>query len=184
MNEVTQTNQPGSTINKSSISLSIGLIGMLIVICGTLISTGLTQKILYLVGAVFMLSSAAMERQTFLVILQVVIVSGTVVAFTHWPYLAKSIIPIAFSIAALFYFYFTGALRDRVTQIGCGGLMAIALGFANSDPIIYFIGGTLLAIYGFGSYKRGIKIALLWAILNAIFALTSLVAIYHWIQAR
>ncbi|MFN7098538.1 MAG: hypothetical protein ACK4PR_13440 [Gammaproteobacteria bacterium] len=168
-----------SIMGKLQIKLLIGLVGMLIVIAGTLVSAGMTQKVLYLVGAVLMLTSAALERHSFLVILQIVIVSGTVVAFTSWPEFIKAMIPIMFSIIALLYFYFTHALEDWITRIGCAGLIAIALGFADSNPFIYLIGGVLLAIYGVGSYRRGVKIALLWAILNAIFALTSLVAIFR-----
>jgi hypothetical protein len=182
MNEMSQINKPASLMSKLNVNLLIGLVGMLIVIGGTLISPGTTQKVLYLIGAVFMLVSAALERQLFFVILQVVIVVGAAVAFTHWPILVKAMVPLAFSIAALIYFYFTEALHDRLTQVGCGGLIAIALGFANSSPIIYLIGGVLLAIYGFWSFRRGVKIAMLWAILNSIFALTSLVAIYHWVK--
>lgn len=182
MSEMSHITKPTSSISKSTIHLMIGLVGMLIVIAGTLITPGVTQKVLYLVGALFMLTSAALEHQVFFVILQIIIVVGAAVALTHWSFWIKAIVPLVCSFAALIYFYYTKALHDHLTQVGCGGLIAIALGFANSSPIIYLIGGILLAIYGFWSFRRGVKIALLWAILNSIFAFTSLVAISHWIK--
>src|SRR3990167_8179713 len=134
MNEMAQRTKLTSLMNKLKVNLLIGLIGMLVIILGTLISPGIMQKELYLVGAILMLLSAALERQLFFVILQVVIVVGAAVGITHWPFLVKAIVPLICGMAALLYFYFTNLLHDRLMQVGCAGLIVIALGFANSNP--------------------------------------------------
>lgn len=172
----THTPSPSKKLN-----LSVGIAGMILVIMGTLLLPGSHQKLFFLVGASLMLLSAALERHVFFVILQSVIVLGSVVALLPVSGLIKHIVPIIISLAAIGYFYRTNQLGDGLTIAGCAGLIAVGLGFAISEPFVYFIGGVLLAIYSYGSFKRGAKIAIVWAILNAVFALTSLVAYVHWL---
>lgn len=166
-------------IGNTKFNIALGFVGMLLVIYGTLLPFGVVQKLYYLIGAALMLLSAILEKQAFFVILEIVVVAGTAIALMPFSNITKACVPLILSVIALIYFYRRGELKDKLTCLGCAGLIFLALGFGVANPFIYLIGGLLLAIYGYYSFKRGVKIALLWSILNTVFVFTSLIPTYH-----
>ncbi|WP_010598031.1 hypothetical protein [Rickettsiella massiliensis] len=62
-------------------NIGLGVVGMLIIIAGTLTTSVYPQKICYLVGGLFLLLSSILERQLFFSLLQIVISSGALIAF-------------------------------------------------------------------------------------------------------
>lgn len=159
-------------------NIAIGVLGMLIASYANLLSHGDTQKLSYLISAVLLLLSSILERQKFFIALQIIIVSGTLIAFAPIGVFLKASVPILLSMFAIIYFIATGQWKDRVTGFGCLGIAILAVGYAVTNPVIYFLGAFILAIYSFISYRRGITIALVWAILNVMFAITAAVGIY------
>ncbi len=163
------------------LNVIIGVIGMLLVIYGTLLPVGTPQKAYYLIGAGLMLVSAILERQQFFIILELIIVAGTAIAFAHISNLYKEALPLALSFAALTYLGFRGELKDKLTLFGGMGIIVLALGFAITNPLVYLVGGALLTVYSYFSWKRGVRIAIIWAVLNAVFVLTSVSDVYRLI---
>jgi len=172
--------QVSTHLGSHRVNVAIGIVGMLLVIAGTLLPADLTQKLYYLLGAGLMLISATLERQRFFIILEIIIVAGTAVALTSLSGITKEAVPLLLSILALSYFAVRGELKDPLTLFGTIGLIVLAIGFAITNPIIYLVGGLLLAIYSYGSFRRGVKIAMIWAVLNAIFVVTSIVAVWRF----
>jgi hypothetical protein len=160
-------------------NLFIGVVGMLISSYGNLIHQLHTQKWCYFFGASLLLVSSLLERHKFFIALQIIIVAGTITAFTPFSFLLKAAIPIILSAITIIYFAITKQLEDKLTLLGSLGIAFLAAGYAVSRPIVFFFGAVVLMIYSFISYRRGAAIALIWALLNVIFAATATVAIYH-----
>ncbi len=165
-------------IGNHYVNLAIGVVGMLIASYGNLVHQLNTQKWCYLIGALFLLLSSLLEKQKFFIALQIIIAAGAAVAFTAYPPLYKAAVPIVLSILAIIYFIASKQLKDPLTAFGCLGIVLLAAGYAITNPIIFFLGSFVLMIYSYGSFRRGVSIALLWAILNALFAVTAAMAVY------
>lgn len=170
-------------IIKEGYKTSIGVVGLLLTISGTLISVpefALTQKFFYLAGAILLTTSSLLAKHRFFILQQSVVLVGTMVAFVPVCQAIKAGVLIVLSIAAMIYFAVTGEFKERVTILGCLGLVFLALGYAVSHPIIYLLGGTFLTIYSFIVYKRGVTIGLLFGVLNFIFMITATIGVYNY----
>lgn len=170
-----------TAISPAKINVIIGVVGMLIAMVGNLLPFSDTQKWCYLLGGILLLISSALERQIFFIALQIIIVAGAAVAFSSWPVLLKAALPIVLSVAAIVYFAKRNLLTDRLMLFGSLGIAILAAGYAVSNPVIYLLGAFVLMIYSFMSFRRGVKIALVWAILNALFSITAAVTVYHYL---
>ena len=146
-------------IGNHYVNLAIGVAGMLIASYGNLVHQ--------------------LKKQKFFIALQIIISAGAAVAFTSYPPLYKAAVPIILSILVIIYFIASKQLKDPLTAFGCLGIALLAAGYAVTNPIIFFLGAFILMIYSYGSFRRGVSIALLWAILNGLFAVTAASAVYR-----
>ncbi len=161
------------------INIALGVIGMLIIITGTLITPlQQPQKLCYLMGGLFLLLSSILERQLFFTLLQTVISSGALIAFAPIAPFYKALVPISLSIIVIIYLIKQGMLKDPLNRLGCLGLVFLAIGYAITLPLIYFLGGVCLTLFSFAAFKQGIRLGLVWGILNAVFAITAGIATY------
>lgn len=161
------------------LNLLLGILGMAIACYGNLLPFSVAQKICYFVGALLLLLSSILEKQLFFIVLQIIIASGAGIALLTIPPSYKAAFPIVLSILAIVYFVKQRQLQDKVMSLGVLGIAVLAAGYAITKPSVYFLGASLLMVYSFLSYHKGVKIALLWAVLNAVFAITAALAIYH-----
>ena len=166
------------TLGNHSINIVIGVIGMLIIIMGTLITSLPTQKLCYLFGGLFLLLSSLLERQLFFTLFQIVISSGALIAFAPIPAFYKTLLPISLSILVIVYFIKQGKFKDPLNRLGCLGLVFLAIGYAVTHPLIYFLGALCLTIFSFPAFKQGIRLGLVWGILHAVFSITAGIATY------
>ena len=169
-------------IGNHKINIAIGVFGMLIACYANFLVPSNLQKLSYLIAAILLFTSSILERQKFFIILQIIIIVGTAIAFTSFSTPLKALFPITLSVLAIIYFFLDGKLHDRLTLLGCLGIILLATGYAITNPIVYFLGSLVLMVYSFISYQRGVTIALVWAILNALFTVTSLVAVYYLVK--
>lgn len=174
-----QDNSQPKVIGNHYVNIAIGVIGMLIACYGNLIHNAITQKWCYLIGAILLFISSILERQKFFIILQIIITAGAAIAFAPIFPWQKAAVPISLSVIAIIYFIVSKQLKDPLTALGCLGIVLLAAGYAVTNPIIFFFGSFILMIYAFISYRRGVAIALIWAILNALFAATASLAVYR-----
>lgn len=163
-------------------NLSIGAVGMLLATYANLLTPNLTQKWCYFIAALALLVSSVLERHKFFAILQIIVVAATAIAFTSFSLWTKAALPVSLSILSIVYFIYTGECKDRLTAFGCLGILLLAIGYATINPIAFLFGALVLMIYSYTSFQRGVTIALLWAILNAMFSITASIAIYHYLQ--
>lgn len=166
------------TLGNPSLNIALGVIGMLVIITGTLIISLPAQKLCYLLGGLFLLLSSLLERQLFFTLFQIVISSGALIAFAPVPAFYKILLPISLSILVTAYFIKQGKLKDPLNRLGCLGLIFLAIGYAITHPLVYFLGALCLTIFSFAAFRQGIRLGLVWGILNAVFSLTAAIATY------
>jgi len=173
----------------SKIVLAVGIFSMIVSVYGTFLSPGaIEQKICFLVGAFGLTVTAFLNRHKMYSSLQSIVVIGAVLSFfpfikNEWKYIFM-IIP---SVVAVLYLlkvkYFS---TDKWGVLACVGLLALALGFATDGvefPVLLntflLFAGLVLAIYSaIQVFYYKIKIAWLWLILNAIFAINPAIFLF------
>ncbi|MGD9107663.1 MAG: hypothetical protein PVI75_00630 [Gammaproteobacteria bacterium] len=161
------------------ITFTLAIIGLLVTIAGNFFDISITKKLCYFVGTVFLLTPAVLERNTFFIILEIILMIGTIIAFFPVAFIWKSSIPVGLGIIAAIYFGFSGQLKDYLTWLSVIGILVGTWGYAVTNPIIYFCAGTIITTYSFCSFRRGETIALVFGILNVIFTVTALLEILH-----
>jgi hypothetical protein len=174
----TETKASSTPFGNHYVNIGLGVIGMLIIISGTLLTSLYPQKLCYLIGGMFLLVSSILERQLFFTLLQIVISAGALIAFAPLAPFYKALVPIILSIIVIIYFMQIGSLSDPLNRLGCLGLIFLAIGYAITHPLVYFLGGLCLTFFSFAAFKRGIQLGLVWGLLNAIFTITAGIAAY------
>ncbi len=164
-------------MTSNRINIGISIIGLVMIIVGAVLSPTITQKVLFAGGAMFLLIASCVDRAEFFAILNGIVLLGTAIAFFHVTITVKLILLGLASVIALGYLSKRDYIKTIIDIIGCVGLLLLAFGYAVSNPFIYLFGGLFLTIYSYKAYKDGVRIGLIFAILNAIFTVMALIGI-------
>jgi hypothetical protein len=159
------------------ITFSLAIIGLLVTIAGNFYSVSVDKKLCYLIGTLFLMVPAILEKNTFFSILETILMIGAITAFFPISLIWKSSILISLGILTAIYFGISGQLKDYLTWLSMAGIVIGTWGYAITTPIIYFSAGTIITTYSFYSFRRGETIALVFGILNSVFALTALLEV-------
>ncbi len=176
--------------NLKIVLLVIGIIGMCLSVVGTIVEGGsLAQKILFLIGASCLISTAIYNSQKMFIALQGVILVGAVLGFfqdisNEWKYVimgGASVLAVGELIRKKYF------NKDPWGIIGSAGLFCIALGFAinaSQNPFIFnallLSGGVFVAIYSaIGFFYYRVRISILWLILNVVFAVNPFIELIN-----
>lgn len=188
MNPITKRkNKPKKKDNvgtTSGILVYIGLIGMLILILGVFTQPAtLLQKVLFLVGALILAIVALKNNQKMLFVLQILITFGDILAFSNLGGMLKYAILLGAAVVGIGYLVFIKYYqKDILGLVGTLGLLLLALGFATdatTQPVYFgFLlgsGALIVALYALVDYYyHKNNIAIIWVILNIIFAINPL----------
>jgi hypothetical protein len=158
-------------------SIQIGTIGLFCAIIGNLYPATMLQKHLYLAGGVLLFISALLEKEEYFITLEVVVIISALLAYLSEYNELKMAVPLFLSFMSVAYLYYRKLLGSTLSLLGVAGLVFLGLGYATLNPLIYLTGGLVLTLYSTLSYFKGVGIALLWAILNAVFAMTACYAL-------
>ncbi|WP_010598030.1 hypothetical protein [Rickettsiella massiliensis] len=90
-------------------------------------------------------------------------------------------VPISLSVFVILFLFKKGLLDDIWNKIGCLGLIFLAIGYAITYPAIYFLGGLFLTLFSFAAVRKGVMLGWIWGCLNAVFTLTSGIALFKLI---
>lgn len=156
------------------ISFPLAVIGMLVTIAGNFFDISVTKKVCYLVGAVFLFVPALIDKDKVFTLLEAILIVGASIAFLHLSFFWKSVLPISLGAIAAIYLIISGEIKDRLMWLSAFGLLIGTWGYAVTNPILYFIAGSVLAIYAF---CRGNKLSIVFGSLNSVFAVTALLEI-------
>lgn len=159
-------------------NLVLGGLGVVLTILGVLVGFSLTQKCLFFLGALALLITAVRDNHKYFVLLEVVVIIGTLVAFFPITVAVKSGIMLVLSLVALVALKRDFKPESAIAWVSVAGILTLALGYAISDPWIYLIGGVLLTIYALAEIQKGIQIAWFWLILNGLFSVSAVLAVF------
>ncbi len=162
-------------LNAVKVSRCIGLAGMFITILGVIQTDLWLQKSCFLTGAILLCITAHIERHRLFFWLEVVIVIGTLMAFTNTSDATKASIPIIFGAIIFLMLYKQKAFTPAYQWLGGIGLLMLAVGFAIVHPLVYLAGGIILTLYSWKDYQKGASIALIWLILNLVFSVLAFI---------
>ena len=164
-------------------NIVLAIVALIILCVATLLPVSMEQKMLMTTGTLLLATSAILEKDLFFGTLQVIAVIGTLLAYTALDTYLKAGIIILLAGAAVVYFLKNEKQKDFTVKLGAAALVALGIGFSLSNPIVYLIGGVLIASYAYFSLKKGIQIALVFLILNIVFTITSAIGTYHFLLA-
>ena len=151
----------------------LGIFGMIIIIIA-LLSTDLpTQRILFFLGAILMTSMALLEGHRLFIGLQLVILSGTIIAFFNIPKFIEGAIPLLVSLPITYYLFKTNIINNKIHLIGVFALVGLGMGYATQSLAIFFVSGVFICTFSFLEFFSGFRPAIIWFILNLTFTLIS-----------
>ncbi len=164
-------------VKSNRINLGVSIIGLILVIVGAMLPPIITQKVFFVSGAVCLLIASCVDRAEFFAFLNAIVLLGTVIAFFHVSVTFKLVLLGIAGVIALGYLFKREYIKTIIDILGCVGLLLLAFGYAVSNPFVYLFGGFFLTIYSYTAYKNGVRIGLIFAILNAIFTVMALIGI-------
>ncbi|WP_167554545.1 hypothetical protein [Legionella israelensis] len=128
----------------------------------------------YIIGSACMLIVALHYKLVYFIALEIILIAGhTAFLLGIGPKLQVAL-PCLLSFQLFVYYLMTGQLRNPFLLIGVSGIGLLSIGFAFNNQWIFFIGSTAIAIYACYSTFYEKFPCFLWAILNTIFAVITL----------
>ncbi len=165
--------QRNTMLKKEVVFLCIGILGALISLIG------LTQNfaaIFYVIGSTLLLITAIFFKLFYFIALEIIMAAGHGAQLLGIGSIVQAAIPILLCIQLLVFYFLSGRLSNILLFMGIMGIAALSIGLSYEDQRIFFLGSTAIAIFAYSySYKK--PPALIWAIMNTIFALTALIRI-------
>ncbi len=157
----------------------LAFVGMFFPIAANFIPPSDKRAVFFLLGGILMTVATVIEREMFFFVLQSIVVVGAGMYFVPVPIL-KILLPCLISASFIAYCYQQGKLSDKSLILGLIGISLLSLGYGIGHPVIYLFGGIFLAIYSGIAYYNGVKIAIIWAVLNLFFTFAVLYNLFHF----
>jgi hypothetical protein len=159
--------------------LLFGASGLLTCVSGTLLEPSLTQSLLFVAGSGLLAISAWIDSSLYFCLLSALAALSGLVGLLKVPTLIKVSMPLV-GAAICFLVLRQKGLLDSFWQLYGGlGLLFLALGYAVVHPALYCTGGFVLCTFATVEFRKGVTIALYWAVLNLVFCGTSALAVYR-----
>ncbi len=152
----------------------LGLIGLIILCIGIVLPQGLLQNICNISGISSLILYAWYGKNDFFFYLESVVLLGTILQIMHINLIVMTVILV---IAAIFSFYIifrNPIYRTKDIVFGIIGVAGLIYGYATLSNVGYAIGGIGALIYSFIGFSKGIKSALIFTLLNAIYSATAI----------
>lgn len=156
--------------SKDYFFLLSGILGSCILFLGLAKSP---PELYYVIGSTLLLFTALHFRLIYFIALELIIIAGHGASLLHIGTTLQIAMPSLLTLQLLVFYCLSGQLSNIFLGIGIAGIAFHSVGFVYANQWIFFFGSLSIAIYAFYAYLKGKKIALLWAILNSLFALTA-----------
>lgn len=153
---------------KDILFLLAGIVGSIILFIG--LATAPSQ-LYYVVGSTLLLFTSLHFRLIYFIALELILVAGHSATLLHIGTALQIALPILLTVQLLAFYFLSGQLNNIFLLIGIAGIALHSVGFVYENQWIFFFGSLSIAIYAFYVAFKDKKIALLWAILNTLFAL-------------
>ncbi len=155
-----------------------GVIGMALTLLGLLLPIGFEQRVVFLLGALGPTLTAYLEYHKLFLVLQAVVVSGTLVAFFQLASYVKISIPFFIAIPVLLLLKKQAVLSTANDIFGAVSLLLLSAGYATQEMLFLFLGGFAVSIYSAIEWRKGFAPALIWLVLNVIFTTLAAVSLF------
>ena len=167
----------GSVMTMDFMSICLAIIGLVVTVVGVVMPTASArQKIAFLLGAVFLLLASVIQESVFFSLMELVVVSGAVVAYSSFRVKARIIFTLLPALAVIGVLGFLNFLSAPMQQFGALSLIILSLGYALSSNFLFFASGIMLAWYSWVDYSNTSEnLPIVFFSLNLIFAIISCV---------
>ncbi len=160
---------------KDYLFLLSGIIGSCILFLGL---TKSPPQLYYVIGSTLLLFTALHFRLIYFIALELIIIAGHGASLLHIGATLQIAMPLLLTLQLFAFYLLSGQLSNVFLLIGIAGIAFHSIGFTYVNQWIFFFGSISIAIYAFYVYFKGKKVALLWGILNSLFALTTVYKIF------
>lgn len=160
-----------TTAFKNYIFVILGVLGAIVTLLGIFEPNANPYHV---VGSALLLLTAAYYRILFFIALEMILIAGHGAVLLDIGSKIQVALPLLLCIQLLFFYFFSGQIKNPLVLIGIAGIGALSVGFAYQNQWVFLIGGLAIATYAFFIAQKN-KVALIWAILNVAF---SFIAIY------
>lgn len=153
--------------------VALGIIGALIILYGHLLHV--SPQIFYIIGSLILLCTAIHYKLIYFIALELILAAGhSAILLGSGPH-TQLALPILLSFQLLIFYLMMGKEKNIFIVVGIVGIALLSLGFSYHNQWIFFTGSLSIATYSYYSAYQDHRIAYLWAILNTLFAIISLV---------
>ncbi|STX29162.1 Uncharacterised protein [Legionella beliardensis] len=160
-------------LKKNVVFLIIGITGSLISLIGL---TQAHAAFFYVIGSTLLLCTASHFKLLYFIALELILVAGHGAKLLGIGSILQVAIPILLCVQLAVFYLLSGWLNNIYLMIGIAGIATLSIGLSYEDQWIFFIGSTAIAIFAYYyAYKK--PVALIWAVMNTIFAITAIVKI-------
>ena len=157
--------------------LALGVLGAILTIYGHLFQN--VPHFYYIVGSIALMIMAIHYELVYFIALELILAAGHTAILIGFGLYTQIALPILLCLQLLLFYLMFGKENLLITIIGILGIIMISFGFSYHDPWVFFVGS--LCIAGYSAYigYRGCAPAYLWAVVNAVFAITALYRILN-----
>lgn len=157
--------------------LILGIFGSVLLIYGLTQTNGISNHLYYAIGSFLLLTTAINAKIVYFIALETILWCGHLSILLQLNPLISIILPILLSLQFVTYAYLSGMLSNYFIFIGIIGITFITTGLVINNHYVFFSGSLSITVYALYLTHKGIKLSLLWAITNAVFALVALINI-------
>lgn len=155
---------------KDHLLLLTGITGAIITFAGLFTAP---SQIFYVLGSTLLLITASKARLIFFIALELILIAGHGVVLLDIGPVTQLTLPILLCLQLLFFYFLSGQLNNGFLLIGIAGIAALSVGLSYVNQWIFLFGSSAVALYSL-YYARKNKLALIWGVLNTLFAATAL----------
>lgn len=164
-------------LRKDVIFLLIGIVGSLTSMIG-LIQTH--AGLFYVMGSTLLFFTASHFKLLYFLALEIILFAGHGAELLGIGSTLQVAIPVLLCVQLSVFYFLSGRLNNIFLIIGIIGIAALSIGLSYENQWIFFTGSTAIAIFSYYyAYKK--PVALIWATMNTIFAITAIIKIiFHY----
>ena len=160
--------------SKDYVYLLIGIIGALISLWGIYQEPA---QVFFVIGSSLLLITSIYFKLFYFIALEIILLAGHGTILLGIGAVLQVALPVLLCVQLLFFYFLSGRLNNIFLIIGIVGIALISVGFAFNNQWIFFSGSTAIAVYAFYMTKKN-RASLLWAVLNALFAIIAIIKIW------
>ncbi|RTK95587.1 MAG: hypothetical protein EKK64_06460 [Neisseriaceae bacterium] len=153
----------------------LGLVGLMILCAGIVLPQGIAQNFCNVVGISALIVYAFLGKNDFFFYLEIVVLIGTIMKIFNVETTLMFAVLIIATIISFAIIFRNPIYRSWDIIFGVVGISGLIYGYATLSNYGYAIGGLATIVYSLIGFSKGIKSALVFALLNTIY---SALAIY------